>query len=116
MTIDAFEARVPLQGRSFLSEAEMVVLLIKVLLAVSEVNYKDLVLFLAKPHHKIGRIHVVIDQSFGVNPLDTVKHLVSNQQHCFERKSAVAVLKKLVERGTEYFSHQRSVVILDPVP
>ena len=69
----------------------MLALLIKVLLAAAEVHHKDLVLLLAKSYQEITRLHVIVDQSFGMYPFDSLQNLVGNQKHCFESETAFAV-------------------------
>lgn len=69
----------------------MLAFLIKVLLAAAEVHHKDLVLLLAESHQKITRLHVIVDQSFGMYPLDSLQNLVGNQKHCFQSETAFAV-------------------------
>lgn len=51
-----------------------------------------------------------------MDPLDAVKDLVSDEEHCFEREGALAVLEELFEGGAEDVGDEGPVVVLDAIP
>ena len=72
MAADAAEPHARLPSLRFAAESDMLIILIEVFLAAPVVNQKYLVLLLAQPHQKVSRLHIVVDQSLRVHPLDSI--------------------------------------------
>ena len=51
-----------------------------------------------------------------MDPLDAVEDLIGDEEHCFEREGALAVLEELFEGGAEDVGDEGPVVVLDAVP
>ena len=116
MDVDAPEPRVALDSFPFVLELQMMVFRVKVLLATSEVDHENFILFLPKPNQEVGWFNIIIDQSFGVNPFDPFQDLIGNQQDSLEGECPLAVLEQLFKRRPVDIRHERAVIILDAVP
>lgn len=116
MDEDASEPRIALDNLPLILKLKMMVVRIEIFLATSKVNHENLILFLPKSDQKVSRFDVVIDQSFGVNPLDPFQNLISNEQRSFEGECSLAVLEQLFKRRTIDIRHKGAVIILDSIP
>ena len=91
MTIDTLELQVAHHLFLLVLQIYVMSFLAKVLLAVPKIDHKNFVLLFSKSHHEIIGLHVIIDQSFGVNPLKSIEQLVCNQKNCLQGKHSLTV-------------------------
>jgi hypothetical protein len=73
----------------------VVILFINKFSAVAKIDHKDLVCLFTQANQKVGRVDIVVDQIFGMDPLNPVNELVHNEQRCLERKLALTKLKEM---------------------
>lgn len=116
MTVDASEPRLPLEWPFLFFIREVVVLLVQVLLAITKIYNEYFILFLTQTYYKVSGINVVVDETFGMNPLNAIQNLISYQQHCLEGEGSIAVLQQLVKRRPKDISHQSTIIMFNAVP
>ena len=112
----AFETQV---GCNFVISAfifDVVALYVLVLAAAPEVHHEYLVLLLLQPHQKVLRLDVVVDKTLGVHPLDTLEHLVCDEEGGLEGEGAPAEGEELLQGGPVYVADEDAVVMFDAVP
>lgn len=88
---DASKFGVTLDWTLLIFEFEVFSFRIKISLAAAEVNHEDLVLLISQSDQEVVRLDVVVDQTFGMHPLDSLQHLVSNQKHALQSKGTLAI-------------------------
>jgi len=77
MTVDASEPCLPLEWPFLFFIREVVVLLVQVLLAITKIYNEYFILFLTQTYYKVSGINVVVDETFGMNPLNAIQNLIS---------------------------------------
>jgi hypothetical protein len=66
---------------------------IAILLGETKINYVDLIATHSKSHVEDVRFDIAVDEKHFMYPLDTRDKLVCKQEHCLQRKLAVAAIK-----------------------
>ena len=72
MAVDTLEPIFDIEVQFFVFKSDMVTIFVEISLAVSKVYNKYFILLFSKADDKIIRLDIVIDKSFGMDPLDTV--------------------------------------------
>ena len=72
MAVDTLEPIFDIEVQFFVFKSDMVTIFVEISLAISKVYNKYFILLFSKADDKIIRLDIVIDKSFGMDPLDTV--------------------------------------------
>jgi hypothetical protein len=71
---------------------------LSVSLSQTKVNDVHIVLFLTNSNQKVVRFDVSMKEMSRMYILDSLNHLISEHEHCFQRKFSLAVVEEIFKR------------------
>lgn len=77
----------------------------------TEVHRVDIVLPFPYPNQKIVWFNISVEIQPRVNVFDSLDHLVSQHQHCFQRELPAALPEQLFQTGSQHI-HYHAVALL----
>lgn len=72
MAIDASESGIPLKRSWYFFIGKVIAIFIDILLAITKIYDEYFILLLTQTHDKVSRVDIIVDKSFGVDPLNTI--------------------------------------------
>jgi hypothetical protein len=59
--------------------------------------------------NKIGWLDITMDQVAGMHQFDPLQHLVSNHEHCLERKAPTTLIELILKRWSQQVHYHEIV-------
>ena len=85
-------------------------------LSKAEVNHVQQMLFFVYSYQEVIRLHVSMQEMVVMQELNPLHHLVSQHQHCLQRKLPLAEGHEILQAGTQQVHDHRVIVTLHSEP